>query len=345
MRIETTEEDKRLIWTLSGSFSFASYNLFGEAISRLPETAAEELVVDVSNVTFVDSSAAWMLMSMAEEAERHGRQFAITGARGEILQALQLAQDSDILVSPSLDTSTANTIVMVCENDPCDQLRSNCDRHGITLADHGSLRDGSAFLLYGVACPESISAGLNLPLTGFVEACNDHLDRLPPRSLRALRQGGLVLSLSTQSACRMELSLQLEHAILQRFPLGRRAGDDMVALCLAEAISNAVIHGNLGIDSDMRSSREGFRQFRQTMNDRLTDPTLATRRVTISLSPVPGGSFMAAISDEGNGFDIAHHLGKAIDPAAKFGRGLALIRKVTRNVWAEDDGRTLIMTF
>lgn len=347
MRLDTKEDGDQLIWTLSGSFSFASYNLFGDAISRLPDSPADRLLVDVSKVTFVDSAAAWMLLCMAEEADRHGRQFAITGAQGEILQALQLAQQSDIQSSPDEigGDGAPQDVVMVCEQPPCPQLQENCGRQGIVLAEQGTTQDGSAHLLYGAASSESIAAGLSMPLAGFVEACGDHLANLHPRALKAVRRGGFILSLSTRSACRIELSLQLEHAILQRFPLGRREGDDMVALCLAEAISNAVIHGNLDIASEMRGSREGFRQFRQIMNDRLTDPALAERRVTISLSPIKGSSFMVSISDEGNGFDIARHLGKAIDPAAKFGRGLALIRKVCRNVWAEDDGRTLIMTF
>lgn len=75
-----------------------------------------------------------------------------------------------------------------------------------------------------------------------------------------------------------------------------------LAICLQESLSNAIIHGNFGIDSSLKEQDWGA--FDDLIKARQENPDFGNKQVRISFSHGPG-QLKFAVSDEGNGFDPA----------------------------------------
>ncbi|HSV28927.1 MAG TPA: ATP-binding protein, partial [Candidatus Omnitrophota bacterium] len=189
--------------------------------------------------------------------------------------------------------------------------------------------------------PDSVLTGLMPPFSGFVDSGADiHASRC----LDAVGKGGICLSLTTAAAYAIDPTPMLGDIVRRRFGAPEPVAQ-LIELGLAEALGNAIIHGNLGIDSDMRATFDGFTQFSRLMAERLEDPVLASRRVEVTLVLDASEGLTVAVSDQGQGFDIQRELSKPVESGAKSGRGLALIRKMAKAVAGADSGRTLVMTF
>lgn len=122
-------------------------------------------------------------------------------------------------------------------------------------------------LLFAPPLRGFVRAGLTAPFHGFIEQ-GQGSEALSPGCVAAIRQGGLALSLTTSTANDLNLARVLISAVEDRFGaashiLGR------LELVLAEAISNAIIHGNLGISSEERATMEGVHAFHTEMARRL----------------------------------------------------------------------------
>ncbi len=115
---------------------------------------------------------------------------------------------------------------------------------------------------------------------------------------------------------------------------------EITRTCIAvqEAVSNAMFHGNLEIDSALRAEGEGV-FFEEVRRRAATDP-YASRRVEVSISIVPS-RLEVVVEDEGPGFDISRLPGPN-DPAmldCPCGRGLLLMRAFMNEVVYENGGR------
>jgi anti-sigma regulatory factor (Ser/Thr protein kinase) len=342
MRIESEERGGWLDCRFSGSSGFSAYDAFGEVLSRFTLSPVEGLRIDLTQLASLDSLTLGMLRVAQAEATRLGRQFELTGASGDVEQVFRLAADAEGAPEHQKELQP----VLLTDDDPGQDFLTLCASRRIDAASANVFApDGRPAILYGLAAEETIHKGLGAPYSGYVEQDSDGVTGIGARCLNAVRAGGIALSVRTGTAFTLELPQMFEAAIRQRYPLGKRASDGLILLCLAEAVSNAVIHGNLGIASGMRATREGFRQFQQTMKERLADPSLARRRLEVSLHPSGPASFTLAVSDRGNGFDFEAQLAKCPQGNDKQGRGLPLIRKSARSVYAEDGGRTIVMGF
>lgn len=150
-----------------------------------------------------------------------------------------------------------------------------------------------------------------------------------------------VARLSTSTANRLDVAEGVVNALLGRFAgLAAKAADMRYAL--QEAVGNAVIHGNLGMDSGLRATMEGLREFALQLDQRMADPEHAYRPITIS-AKVSGDDVALAVEDRGVGFDPL-----AVRPpesAAAGGLGLGIIRKCARKVSFGKGGRRITMVF
>src|SRR5262245_60063846 len=79
-----------------------------------------------------------------------------------------------------------------------------------------------------------------------------------------------------------------------------RAGKLVVAL--HEALSNAIVHGNLEISSELKE--RGDNAFAETLAQRVAEPRYAQRRVEVVVDCQPDRCRWI-ITDQGNGFDVA----------------------------------------
>ena len=187
-----------------------------------------------------------------------------------------------------------------------------------------------------------VASGLQNGFSGFIEyrSC-DLVCPLSADLIAAVESGGLCLSASTASLLHSDPAQKFCQAVINRFP----GLDPMrLELAVAEACGNAIIHGNLGLASDLRHSLAGLAQFNERVATHAADPIMAARRVRLTAWP-PGDGVEIRVSDDGDGYDLDAEMAKPVDVAAKSGRGLGLIRKVCARIHGTDGGRTLCMRF
>lgn len=158
----------------------------------------------------------------------------------------------------------------------------------------------------------------------------------------ALAKKGLLLSLSTATAFNADLTSLLCAACRQRMKISDERLSD-IETAVEEALSNAMVHGNLDIASVLRNDPADFDQYCDLVNERLTTPSYANRRIEILLVWARD-SIDVEVHDEGRGYDISNfqalpHL------EAKCGRGFSLIRDLASNVTIAEHGRSLTMSF
>ena len=181
---------------------------------------------------------------------------------------------------------------------------------------------------------DALAAALAPPATLCIDlACAE--SAVPP--IRA----SLLLRLSTAAATRLDAANAFCSALADRAPyLTRDLGD--VRYAVHEAIANAVMHGNLGLDSAMRSDMAGLSRFAEAMEQRLADPAHARLPVVIAARSLDG-RVLISVEDQGRGFrpqDIRRPAS-----AASGGMGLAIIAKCCRRLRFSKGGRRITMMF
>ncbi|MBF0288457.1 MAG: response regulator [SAR324 cluster bacterium] len=114
-----------------------------------------------------------------------------------------------------------------------------------------------------------------------------------------------------------------------------------IGLSLIEALTNAVIHGNLEVDSSLKE--ESWQKFNSMVKERELQPEYADRQVKFYYD-VTAEKFEFVIQDQGKGFDIST-LPEADDlfSMALSGRGIFLIRSFMDEVTWNETGNTIRM--
>lgn len=189
---------------------------------------------------------------------------------------------------------------------------------------------------------EVVEIGLAPPYSGFVEIGADGLSDVGRACLDAAERGGLCLSLTAVGAWACCASHLLGAAMNKRF--GGDRDWEAVDLCLSEAVTNAIIHGSLAVDSSLRETKEGLAAYAQAIQAGLGDPARAGKRVEITAIPLPDDEVQITVYDRGGGFDFEATLKTVLAQNAKHGRGLGLINRIAKSVSSLDGGRTLEIT-
>lgn len=230
---------------------------------------------------------------------------------------------------------------------PAPALVAACDTVGLELLPYVECMPFGTLplLLTGPVSPWRLSLGLSADFSGYVETTTDGLGADATawgECTEAACQGGIALSLTSATAYAHDVPAPFIAAI------GRRHPDSgclqAMEMALYEALANALIHGNLGIDSTLRGSAADLRDYRTALAHALADPALARRRVTMTCHPV-ADRLRLSVHDQGGGWDVDSMMNTAAAADAKSGRGLALIRRMADSIAAEDGGRCLIMEF
>ena len=155
------------------------------------------------------------------------------------------------------------------------------------------------------------------------------------------RRAALSLHLSTSSAARLDAADAFCTAMAKRAPhLAGRLGD--MRFAVHEAIANAVMHGNLGLDSAMRANLAGLTRFAEVMEQRLADPAHARLPVVIA-ARLSGDWLLISVEDKGRGFRLQDVSRPA--SAAAGGMGLSIIAKCCRRIRFSNGGRRITMMF
>jgi hypothetical protein len=115
-----------------------------------------------------------------------------------------------------------------------------------------------------------------------------------------------------------------------------------VSTALGEAFSNAIDHGNLEMDSDLRERRDDA--YEKLRHKRVQEAPYCDRRVHVT-ERITDKAVVYVVRDEGNGFDVS----SVPDPTNSqnllraSGRGLMLIRTFMDEVLFNDTGNEIIM--
>lgn len=125
---------------------------------------------------------------------------------------------------------------------------------------------------------------------------------------------------------------------------GRKA---KLVTALTEALTNAIVHGNLEVSSGLKEQADG--SFASALAQRSADPAYADRLVEIEMH-YDGARCTWTISDQGPGFDVDAVLARLDDddpsPEALLasGRGVLMMRAMLDEVAWTDRGRRVRMT-
>ena len=154
-------------------------------------------------------------------------------------------------------------------------------------------------------------------------------------------QADLYACVTTATANQLHLAGRIVTAVDSRHPLGETQRDD-IELVLHEAISNAVVHGNLQVEGMKGLSVDALDRFSNALAARMADPTYATRRIEVSCWLQPEGVLLVEVADEGSGFVPHDREGSTANAS---GRGLDLITAIAQQVDLLDNGRRIRIRF
>jgi anti-sigma regulatory factor (Ser/Thr protein kinase) len=151
---------------------------------------------------------------------------------------------------------------------------------------------------------------------------------------------------TTREAADPERVWLLLHSVLSNMS-GSSSDLSCLGMAFAEALSNAVEHGNLELESTIKDGTgEGLLRFFEERERRLADPHFANRRVRVQVE-VHGSSVHLRIRNEGHGFNPTHRLvGMGSDPRLlNHGFGLTMIESLVDRVAISPDGRTISLIY
>lgn len=211
----------------------------------------------------------------------------------------------------------------------------------IEAAEEGGIAGAPAILITLRGSARELRAALELGALAYIEIGDD--GELPAGLLTLLTgRPGLHLSLSTVTSFSLDMAPLFCAALVTRgwLDAGRRADAE---ICVHEAVSNAIVHGNLDIHQAPSADASAFDGFFRAVQEKLADRTHASRRVTVEAQCGPD-ELCVRIGDQGRG-----HPGlipTAIDKLeAKSGRGIRIMGELADRVSFSDAGRTVNLYF
>jgi hypothetical protein len=118
---------------------------------------------------------------------------------------------------------------------------------------------------------------------------------------------------------------------------------------VSEIYNNALEHGVLGLDSNMKKSREGFSDYYQTRLEKLERLNSGFINIEFDHRPViDGGVIVFDFIDSGSGFDFESLLAKSsnhVDHTNYSGRGLKLLNQLCDSIEYFDGGHHVRATY
>jgi anti-sigma regulatory factor (Ser/Thr protein kinase) len=117
-----------------------------------------------------------------------------------------------------------------------------------------------------------------------------------------------------------------------------------LAVALTEAITNAIVHGNLELETGLKERDEGA--FRRALDQRTADLDYASRIVDVRFECLPDRCVWT-VTDQGAGFDVEAVLARleADDPTIDLcGRGIPIMRAFVDGIGWDEGGRRIRLT-
>jgi anti-sigma regulatory factor (Ser/Thr protein kinase) len=161
--------------------------------------------------------------------------------------------------------------------------------------------------------------------------------------LLARARKGICVCLSSKRAYRGNTASAFLARLKHRLPALSDIEENL-HLALHEAITNAIIHGNLELDSKGRSNLVYFRDYIRKLTEQIEHP-VSSRKAVILCARWSDGQLIIGVEDCGAGFDPHVSLSRPVAPTATSGRGIWLIKQLSHDVAFSQGGRRIEMTF
>ena len=142
----------------------------------------------------------------------------------------------------------------------------------------------------------------------------------------------------------------LQHILMEAPQLRLRSGE--IYTVLAELYSNALEHGVMGLDSDLKKSPDGFALYYSRRAEAMNALDGFVRFTMESRVHEGGGTLAIRVEDSGQGFDYPQDVGQAVHAkkqhakeGAYHGRGLVLLHELCDSVRYVDPGNCVEVVF
>lgn len=231
-------------------------------------------------------------------------------------------------------------IALHCLGFPTDRLAHLAAASGLPVwqpeGDDGQATRRVVMLL-GHAWEEQLPRCWRAPYSGWIEAAALS-DQSILELIKRAAGSGLYASFTTVTANRLDLAGEMLLAIANQHRLSNDARGN-IELALHEALSNALLHGNLQLESMAALSVEALERFSSDLMRRITDPAYANRRIDV-VCDFDGDSVVIDVVDQGGGFVF-----RPKTEAKASGRGFELIGASCQSYQLLDGGRRVSMRF
>jgi DNA-binding response OmpR family regulator len=288
-----------------------------------------------TNILVVEPDAAFR-SRLADELDLHGYQVAVANSPA-MAESLTAANEFDLIVG-RVDGLGERCMVFFDEM----KRRQPDETLFIILADHISSENAINALRMGAADLLTEPIGLNDVIASVRTTLLPKIDR--KRAIKmfcCLKTEEREFSFpSNEDALGPAVDLLTEN--LPRAGVCSQIETRLVAMALAEALTNALYHGNLEIDPRLKF--DDGDSFDELARRRLADPRFANRRLTVRYILTPQG-VTYVIKDDGPGFKyqgtIADEARTIRDHEKADGRGLYLLSSIMDEVTFNEGGNEI----
>ncbi len=156
------------------------------------------------------------------------------------------------------------------------------------------------------------------------------------------KQPEYILSATTRTLYQAPVSLALARMLSSRFSLLPEL-EENIATCLHETIQNAIVHGNLELDSDF-DGEFGMSEYYDRISERVHEEQYGNRCIVICASRNIDG-LSISVTDRGAGFSLNHSQIRT-SFSRPYGRGLDIVRSLCHHLHMPfGNTNTIVMDF
>ena len=120
---------------------------------------------------------------------------------------------------------------------------------------------------------------------------------------------------------------------------------ESIFMIISELFNNCVDHGLLGLESKLRDSAEGFGQYYELREKRLSERE-GFVKVIFNHQPIKnGGRLTIRMNDSGDGFDYQNLVSKLSENQDSHGRGISLVNSLCESLEYSDNGSRVKAVF